>query len=89
GYYFPNKKLKFKAQAEYLYNEITTSAHSQSVFVDLEINYTHKRLEYALAWNNILNQKEYAYTLYNGLDTYQYNYRLRPQSILASVIFKY
>jgi hypothetical protein len=89
GYYFPNKKLKFKAQAEYLYNEITTSTHSESLFVDLEANYTYKKLEYALAWNNILNQKEYAYTLYSGLDTFQYTYRLRPQSILASVIFKY
>jgi hypothetical protein len=89
GYYFPNKKLKFKAQAEYLYNEITTSTHSKYVFVDLELNYTHKQLEYALAWNNILNQKEYAYTVYNGLDTYQYNYRLRPQNMLVSVIFKY
>jgi hypothetical protein len=89
AYYFPNKKLKIKAQAEYLYNEITSSTHSEFVFVDLELNYTHKKLEYALAWDNILNQKEYAYTTYNGLDTYQYTYRLRPQSLLASVRFNY
>jgi hypothetical protein len=89
GYLFPHKNLKFKAQAEYLYNEIAASVHSQSVFMDMEVNYTHKQLEFTLAWNNILNQKEYAYTLYNGLDTYQYNYRLRPQNLLASIIFKY
>jgi hypothetical protein len=88
-YYFPNKIFAVKAQAEYLYNEVSAATHTHSVFADLGITYKYNQFDFALNWNNILNQKEYAYTQYNGLDTYFYSYRLRPQSLSVSVKFKY
>ncbi|GHV31396.1 TonB-dependent receptor [Bacteroidia bacterium] len=89
GHYFVNNKMEINAQAEYLHNEIAPSVHSQLAFVDLGFTYKHKNLNFELNWNNILNQKNYTYTSYGELDTYQYVYALRPQSILASIVFKY
>ena len=89
GYYFINKKLDFKAQAEYFNNEITASQKASLTFVDLGLVYRHRKFNFELNWNNILNQSAYTYTIYRGLDTYQYTYTLRPQSILASIVFKF
>ncbi len=89
AYYFPNKKFQLSTQWEYLYNEITESTHSRMLFADLAASYKHKSLEYTLAWDNIFNEKRYSYKIYNGLDTYAYNYDLRPMSILATISFKY
>jgi hypothetical protein len=61
----------------------------QLTFVDLGFTYKWEKFHFTLNWNNILNQESYGYTLYSGLDIYQYNYRLRPQSVLASIVFKY
>ncbi|MDR3220167.1 MAG: carboxypeptidase-like regulatory domain-containing protein [Dysgonamonadaceae bacterium] len=89
GYYFPSKILEVKVQAEYLYNEVSAATHTHSVFADLGITYKYNQFDFTLHWHNIMNQKEYAYTQYDGLDTYSYSYRLRPQSLMASVKFKY
>lgn len=87
--YFINSKMEFKAQAEYLHNEITTSVYSNLTFMDLSFTYKLKSFNFELSWNNILNQKNYTYTRYSELDIYQYTYLLRPQSILANIVFKY
>jgi hypothetical protein len=89
GHYFFSKSIEFNTQAEYLHNEIAKGIHSKLTFVDLGVSYKHKNFNFTLNWNNILNQKDYAYTVYGGLDVYQYSYRLRPQSVLASIVFKY
>jgi hypothetical protein len=89
AYYFINKNLNLKAQAEYFNNEITTSQNATLTFVDLGITYRHRNFNFELNWNNILNQSNYTYTIYSGLDIYQYTYALRPQSIWASITFKY
>jgi hypothetical protein len=89
GYYFINKNLDFKVQTEYFNNEVTASQKATLTFVDSGITYRHRNFNFELNWNNILNQSDYTYTIYSGLDIYQYTYTLRPQSILASIVFKY
>jgi len=89
GYYFINKNLDFKAQAEYFNNEVVASQKATLTFVDLGLVYRHRQFNFELNWNNILNQSAYTYTIYSGLDIYQYTYALRPQSISASIVFKF
>jgi hypothetical protein len=89
GYYFINKNLDLKAQAEYFNNEIAASQKASLTFMDLGLVYRRRKFNFELNWNNILNQSAYTYTIYRGLDTYQYTYALRPQSILASIVFKF
>ena len=89
AYYFPKKELQIKVQAEYLNNEITSTVKSEMFFLDLGISYSYKQLEFTFDWNNIFNEKEYSYVRYSGLDSYSYNYKLRPTSLFATITFKY
>lgn len=86
---FPDSHSELKIRAERAYNEISANAGVNSNFIDLSFLYKFKKTDFSLSWNNILNQKEYSYIIYNELDTYRYNYRLRPQNIIASVTFRY
>ncbi len=88
-YYFVNKNLQLKLQAEYLNNEISPTVNSELFFLDLGISYSYKQLEFTFDWNNILNEKSYSYVIYNGLDSYGYNYKLRPESLFAAIKFKF
>lgn len=37
--------------------------------------------------NNLLNKKSYNYTVYNGLNSYTYDYRMRGRELLFSIIW--
>jgi outer membrane receptor protein involved in Fe transport len=89
AFYFPNKSLQLKLQAEYLNNEITPTVKSELFFLDLGISYSYKQLEFTFDWNNIFNEKDYSYVIYSGLDSYSYNYKLRPESLFVTIKFKY
>ncbi|MDR1371212.1 MAG: TonB-dependent receptor [Dysgonamonadaceae bacterium] len=89
AYYFLNKKIQLKFQSEYFNNEISSEVNSELFFLDLELSYSHKQLEFAFEWNNMLDEKSYSFVTYNGLDSYNYNYKLRPESLFATIRFKY
>ncbi len=88
-YYFLNEKIELKLNAEYLDDELSEDLSTNLLFLDCGASYKYKRMEINLAWNNILDEKEYSYSLYNDLDTYSYSYKLRPQSFLVTVSFSY
>ncbi len=46
-----------------------------------------KSLRLGLELRNILNCKEYSYTVFNGLDQFSYSYSLRGREILLSLTF--
>ncbi|MDR1370306.1 MAG: TonB-dependent receptor [Dysgonamonadaceae bacterium] len=87
--YFPNKKIEFKLQSEYFSDEIAEGIKTELVFLDCGFSYRHKKWEINFSWDNILNQKEYSYLTYRDLDSFSYSYRLRPQSLLATITFNY
>lgn len=89
GHYFLNNKIELNTQLEYLYNEITKDLSFDLLFANIGAKYKHKDMEYTISLNNIFNKKEYSYTIYNALDTYSYNYKLRPLNILTTVSFKF
>jgi hypothetical protein len=88
GYCFLNSKIELNTQMEYLYNELSKDLSFSLLFANVGAKYKNKDIEYSLSINNIFNKKEYNYTVYSSLDTYSYNYRLRPINILATVSFK-
>jgi hypothetical protein len=83
--YTPLTPLEIRLQAEYLYNEVSSSVATHDVFADAGLSYRFPRFRLSLDWSNIFNQQEYAYTTYNDLNTFRYSYRLRPWSVMATV----
>lgn len=84
-YYSINEKININIQSEYLYNEIAKSVSINSVFLNAGVSYKIKKIEFMLEYNNIFNNNNYSYLLYNGLDTYLYRYKLRPSMIFGNV----
>ena len=49
---------------------------------DAGVRYKRKKFEAELKLNNLLNTKEYSYTVVNQLDVFSYKYYLNPREIL-------
>ena len=90
NYFYTVGKFELKVQYEQLYNEVGKNQKDLNIyFLDFGAKYVNKQFELGVDLNNILNQKKYGYTIFNGLDTYTYNYRLRPSNIIFSVRLRY
>ena len=89
NYFYFIKQWELSVQGEYLYNQIEKNVSAKTFFADLRLKYAAKFADFELLWNNILNNKSYKYIIYSDLDTYIYNYRLRPSNILFSITFRY
>ncbi len=50
--------------------------------------YKFKRLVLRLELDNLLNQRHYAYTLFNGINTYTYDYGLCGRTVMMRATFK-
>ena len=50
--------------------------------------YKWKRLVLRLELDNLLNQRHYAYTIFNGINTYTYDYTLCGRTIMMRATFK-
>jgi hypothetical protein len=88
-YYSPNKKIEINFQLEQSHNELSESSSVNMLFANLGATYKLKRIDLELNWNNIFNKREYSYSIFNGLDTFNYRYRIRPMSLTLIASFKF
>lgn len=87
--YSPLKTLNLRAGGEWRYTTLMDGGHKTSLLLDARAEYriTKKKLRLRLEMNNLLNRKNYNYTVYSGLNSYTYDYRLRGREILFSIIW--
>lgn len=86
--YYPSDKFIINFLFEYLYNDITNTSFNY-YFADMGFTYQINQFEFSIAFKNIFNRKSYSYIIYNDLDTFSYNYRLRPASVIGNFTFKF
>lgn len=86
--YSPVDALNFRTGGEWRYTTLTDGNHKKALFLDARAEYkmTRKKIRLRLEMNNLLNKKNYSYTVYGGLNTYHYDYRLRGREFLLSFI---
>lgn len=89
AYLSPTKRLELSAQFEQSYNELSERSHINMFFANIGAAYKLKNVDFELNWNNIFNKKEYAYSIFSGLDTYSYKYAIRPMSVMLIASFKF
>lgn len=84
----PVKALSLRAGGEWRYTTLTDGGHKTSLLIDARAEYkiTRKKIRLRLEMNNLLNKKNYNYTVYSGLNSYNYDYRLRGREFLLSFI---
>lgn len=65
--------------------------HFSSRFMDLmyRFKWDKKKIDIDLAWQNILNQKQYSQVIINEIQSSQTTYKIRPMQFLVSVRFTF
>lgn len=81
------KDIAVNLNYEYYYNN-TSMGDKQLSFLDLGLNYTWKKINLKLTWNNIFDTNQYVSAYYGDLNTYQQIYQIRPGNIMLKVSFK-
>ena len=83
----PTEKINIYVTAEYTRTELISNAYKKFTLLDAGIEYKIKKVKLKLEMNNLLDKREYAYTIYDALNSYSYNYRLQGREFLLSISF--
>lgn len=84
---FPISSLQIKVETDITRREIEENRYKTNSLFDAGITYKFSKFKFNLNLRNILNCKNYSYTLFSGLDKFTYNYSLRGREIIAAVDF--
>lgn len=82
AFYYMQRRFDLSASAEYFRNEITPDHSVNLVFVDLTATYKLPRMTLQLQLNNLLNHRDYHYTVYHPLSVYSSQIAIRPREFL-------
>ena len=86
----PHRSLDLKLSAEHYYTMLTADQAKNTVLLDASLAYRFKNgVELSLTARNLLNQRTYAYSIFNALQQFSCEYRIRPLNILAGVYFTF
>lgn len=80
--YNPIDAIVIYGNMDYNRFEITADNYKTMQFLDAGVRYKLKKFEAELKLNNLLNTREYSYTVMSNLDRFSYNYRLNPREIV-------
>jgi hypothetical protein len=84
-YYGTGQKFDLTASAEYFRNEISPSRSVNLLFVDLVATYKFRRVTVQFQLYNLLNHRDYRYTLYQPLSVHTSRTDIRPREALFRV----
>lgn len=84
------KHLRISVGAEHYRTQIATDTHKNTVLFDASAAYTFGNgWELSLTARNLLDEREYAYTLFDALSRSSASFAIRPRNILLSLYVKF
>jgi hypothetical protein len=78
------KDLIYHVGFEHYYNSATSVSRNLS-FVDMSLTYIWKKTHFTLECNNIFNTDNYVTYYYDGINSYQNSYHIRPTTVMLKV----
>ena len=85
---FPIVALDLSLDYDHVRRQLTTDQYKHMSLFNASAQYKFKRLVLRLELDNLLNQRHYAYTLFNGINTYTYDYTLCGRTVMMRATFK-
>ena len=86
----PVKGLRLEASAEHYRTQTTPGSHKNMALLDAKAAYTFKNgWELSATARNLLDKREYAYSLFNGPSASSASYRIRPRNVLLGLYMKF
>lgn len=89
AYVEANQHWAFSVHGEHLYTRSSDEKVKNLFFGDLSLKYKRSGFDVGVMWNNIFNQKQYRTVVYDELNVYTYNYKLRPANLFVSISYTY
>lgn len=86
----PVKNMDLRISAEHYFTMITSEQTKNTVLFDASLAYhLNKKVELSIIARNLLNRQTYAYSVFNGLQEFSCEYRIRPLNVIAGVFFNF
>ena len=85
---FPIATLDLSLDYDHVRRQITTDTYKRMSLFNASAQYKWKQCVLRLELDNLLNQRHYAYTLFNGINTYTYDYALCGRTVMLRATFK-
>jgi outer membrane receptor protein involved in Fe transport len=83
---FPIERLAITTKYNYTHQQITTSQYKNMALFDASVQYKMKPVTIKLELNNLLNTRHYAYTVFDTVNTYSYDYNLCGRTIMLTLL---
>ena len=85
---FPIATLDLSLDYDHVRRQITSDQYKHMSLFNASAQYKLKRLVLRLELDNLLNQRHYAYTVFDGINTYTYDYTLCGRTVMLRATFK-
>ncbi len=86
----PSKRLRLGLAAEHYRTQIAAAEYKNMLLFDATAAYTFRNgWELSLTARNLLDEREYAYTLLDGLSRSSSSFAIRPRNILLGLYMKF
>ena len=85
---FPIATLDLSLDYDHVRREITTDQYKHMSLFNASAQYKWKQCVLRLEFTNLLNQRHYSYTVFDGINTYTYDYGLCGRTIMLRATFK-
>ena len=85
---FPIVALDLSLDYDHVRRQLTADQYKRMSLFNASAQYKWKRLVLRLELDNLLNQRHYAYTVFDGINTYTYDYGLCGRTAMLRATFK-
>ena len=85
---FPIATLDLSLDYDHVRRQLTANQYKRMSLFNASAQYKFKRLVLRLELDNLMNQRRYAYTVVNGINTYTYDYALCGRTTMLRATFK-
>ncbi len=85
---FPIATLDLSLDYDHVRRQITTDTYKRMSLFNASAQYKWKQCVLRLELTNLLNQRSYSYTVFDGINTYTYDYGLCGRTALMRLTFK-
>lgn len=87
-HFFPIPKLDISFDYDHVRRQISTDHYKHMSLFNASVQYKFQKCVLRLELTNLLNQRTYSYTLFDGINTYTYDYGLCGRTIIMKATFK-
>ena len=85
---FPIATLDLSLDYDHVRRQITTYQYKRMSLFNASAQYKWKQCVLRLELTNLLNQRSYSYTVFDGINTYSYDYTLCGRTVMLRATFK-